>query len=145
MWTLEPTTEYLERQAEYAERCPASLAYVLAKLGIVQTALNYGGRVQSLRYNFLRSEKKGVFRIGYSGKGNAVLRLYLCFDEESKTIHQLLLGGKNNQQADIRHCHSTADMIRLRNNTTTNGNDKIQERGRNGGGHYSESRVQQGT
>lgn len=87
----------------------------------------------------------GSCRIGYSGKGNAVLRLYLCFDEESKTIHQLLLGGKNNQQADIRHCHSTADMIRLRNNTTTNGNDKIQERGRNGGGHYSESRVQQGT
>jgi hypothetical protein len=128
MWKLSPTTEYEEEQVECATRCPASLVYCLAKLKIVLTALSHGGRVPQLRYNFLRPEGKGVFRIGCSGKGKPVLRMYLYFDETTNTIHQITLGGKSNQQADIRHCHQFVERLRLAAQVTNNDKTKVLNR-----------------
>jgi hypothetical protein len=79
---------------------------VLLNLKRLQLALDAGGKLLQIKFGFFRSEGKGVHRISQHGQGRALkeTRLYVCPDEETKTLYLLTLGDKTTQKDDINFC-----------------------------------------
>lgn len=113
MWRYRWSVEYEERLQELQEKHRDSVAYVLGKLKVVMEALQNGGKLQNIRYKFLRHERDGVYAVRCSARGMRPIRLYIY--ESPRTIHLLTIGDKNTQNDDIAWCAATANDIKAGN------------------------------
>lgn len=115
MWKHDQTDEFNERFKKFEKKNRDSLSYVLNKLSVVAQALANDGKIETLKYNFLRHEREGVYAVRCSSKGKRPLRLYFFAHLSSETLHLLTIGDKNTQTDDIKWCANTAKNLKAGN------------------------------
>lgn len=91
---------------------PAEVESCMANLVRVLSMLDGGVPLGTFRFSFLRPEGGGIYRIGQTGVDAArEMRLYVAFDESTRTAYLLGIGTKNTQQRDIAAARQQARRI----------------------------------
>lgn len=105
MWVLNPSDEFRRKTERWPNKHRREMVAMLRNLETVLVALQGGARVQHLRFGFLRREPRGVKAISQGGgRGLKESRLYVFPDEKTHVLHQLTVGDKKSQKADLRYC-----------------------------------------
>jgi hypothetical protein len=114
MWDFEPTEEFARRSKRFVKNHPRELQAVLLNLSRVQRALQEGTNPQKIPFGFIHPEQRGVVAIDQRGGGKnlAEVRLYVYLDAETETIHQITLGDKRSQNADIKFSAEFVESLR---------------------------------
>ncbi len=117
MWTISPTERFSRQYKRYEKNHPRELQSVLRNLDAYFKALLAGAKPLQIKYGFVRSEGRGVWRIGQTGgRSLAATRLYVYPDTDEEVLHLLTIGDKDkrSQKNDIVECHSFVDHLTYR-------------------------------
>lgn len=109
-WNIDNTHLNRNRFKSYSKKHGRETASCIRNLREVLEALMSGIPFGMVKFGFLRTEGKGVYRVGQTCVIHAKeTRLYFCIG--SKTIYPLTIGGKETQQDDIAESHKMAARI----------------------------------
>jgi putative component of toxin-antitoxin plasmid stabilization module len=111
MWQAEPTDDYVRGHKFFEKKHPRELEAVTANLLRLREALQKGWKMAQIKYGFLRSEGRGVWRISEQGGGGSLkaTRLYIFPDEDAEILYLLKIGDKASQSRDIQACKLWSD------------------------------------
>ena len=114
-WNLSPTPEFIRTSQSYEKKHPDELAATLANLlQRYLPRLNHARHHALVHAGCLHHEGHGVIAIDQSGQGRNLseTRLYAYPDDESLTLHLLLIADKSSQKRDLRIVHEILKRLR---------------------------------
>ena len=103
-WNVSPTPEFTRASQSYEKKHPDELAAALANLfHRYLPRLNHAHHHALVHAGCLHHEGRGVIAIDQSGQGRNLreTRLYAYPDDDSLTLHLLLIGDKSSQRRDL--------------------------------------------
>lgn len=113
VWALNNDLAERSRFKEYNRKHPREYASCFSNLTQLLTLLQQFGGVKGFQVGHVRSEGRGVYRIGQTGVKHArETRLYVHIDETARVVRVLTIGDKDSQSDDIRQCHSMTKMLK---------------------------------
>ena len=128
MWELQPTDDYERRLRHFAKKHPAELVQALDNLDTYLVALKSGALPNQIKFGFIHVEGQGIVAIDQKGgpRNLKQTRLYVLPDVSTCTVHQITIGDKNTQSADLAVCREFVKT--LRRTRSDEGNTTVQER-----------------
>ena len=109
-WNIDNTHLNRNRFKSYRKKHERETTSCIRNLRELQEALRNGVPFGMAKFGFLRTEGKGVYRVGQTCVIHAKeTRLYFC--PKGETIYPLTIGGKETQQDDIAESHKKAAKI----------------------------------
>lgn len=94
----------------------------MANLKSLENILNYGKRINEIKFGWLHKETRGILAITEKGGHQEIKlskikagRLYIYPDEEKKILYLLTIGDKNSQENDIKECVSLLNKLGKKN------------------------------
>ena len=103
-WNVSPTPEFTRASQSYEKKHPDELAAALANLfHRYLPRLNHAHHHALVHAGCLHHEGHGVIAIDQSGQGRNLreTRHYAYPDDDSLTLHLLLIGDKSSQRRDL--------------------------------------------
>lgn len=113
-WTLNDEHLTSSKVKKIKKKHQAEVLSVFANLIILMEVLKKDLSFEKavLDFNFLKSEKKNVYRIKEETEKNShPVRLYFCVNNDELILFLLTIGDKNSQSTDIANAHKTAKKI----------------------------------
>lgn len=113
-WSILSTPEFIRSSHAYEKKHPEELAATLANLlHRYLPRLNHARRHGLVHAGCLHHEGHGVIAIDQSGQGRNLreTRLYAYPDDDSLTIHLLLIADKSSQKRDLRTAQAILKRI----------------------------------
>jgi hypothetical protein len=97
----------------YAKKRPDELAAVMRNLERYLAMLNASKSAKCVQAGYLHSEPMGVLAIDQKGFGPNLreTRLYTYAVDETKTVHLITIGDKDEQHSDIEFCKEYVGFI----------------------------------
>ncbi|MDT8389835.1 MAG: hypothetical protein RRC34_04925 [Lentisphaeria bacterium] len=124
-WTISYDRASKASFAKYNQKHPRETASVFSNLARVIDYLQSGRPIEPPPFGFLRSEGKGLYRIGQTGvKSAKETRLYIFFAVIEKVIHVLGIGDKGSQKRDIQNCLGLVGYIMSEQQRKGNSNER---------------------
>ena len=107
MWKVQQSDRFIIRRKLYEKKRPKELEAVIRNLRKYSRALQESEHPQLIKFGSIHNEKKGVLALDQGGSKESLqeTRLYLYPDFETKTLHLITIGNKNQQKHDIAFCH----------------------------------------
>jgi hypothetical protein len=133
MWKLQKTEEFDRRVKWFIKKRPRELRAVLDNLDTIQTALSGGLKLAQINnFGFVHNEPMGILAIDQRGGSGGVrlaqTRLYIHPDTDECVIHQITIGDKASQSADIKFGREFVKSLRSQKEQENHGKETIHRR-----------------